>query len=102
MMTPVNDRELPRIECAKCGRWTKKIVVDVERVDWVSGLAIGFWAVFFPSRRTREFQCQHCGKTFVLSASPMLRRDKVVGLVLFSLCGVMVLLAIWLIFLGGR
>jgi DNA-directed RNA polymerase subunit RPC12/RpoP len=93
-----SDPRQPEVACPKCGKSTRKIVVDVERIDWPSAFFIGLWALLFSSRVSREFQCQHCGKTFAMKHPPMTGRDRLIGLCLLSFCGMMIVAVAWLIF----
>lgn len=93
-----SDLRRPDVQCPKCGKSTRKIVVEVERVDWPSAFFIGLWALLFSSRVSREFQCQHSGKTFPTKHPPTTGRDRLIGLCLLSFCVMMIVAVAWLIF----
>lgn len=90
------------IVCPRCGTNTKKIIVDVNRVDWASVPFVGFAAILFPSLSRKELQCDHCGKIFLPQAPPAKKGDHLIGFILAGFSLLMVGLVIWLLFFGMR
>ena len=73
---------------------TRKIVTDVRYTNWPLIFFIGMWAMFFPSAKSREYCCEHCGKTFPLDPPAMGKGGTLVGNILGGLailfCGAIV------------
>ena len=88
----------PEIVCPRCCKITKKIIVDVNRIDWASMLFVGFAAVLFPSLARKELQCEHCGKIFLTPPPPTKKSDRMIGFILAGFSLLMVGVVIWLVF----
>lgn len=57
------------IRCPKCKRDSRRIEVELSKIDWCLVFVIGLWAaVMFPPNRRKGFQCEHCGKIFLPKA----------------------------------
>lgn len=96
------ERTGPEIVCPSCRKCTKKIIVDVNRIDWASILFVGFAAVLFPSLARKELQCEHCGKIFQTPPPPTKKSDRLIGFILAAFSLLMVGLVIWIVFFGMK
>jgi hypothetical protein len=86
------------IECPKCQRDSRKLVVEMDRVDWRSVFLIGVLAaVMFPSNHRKEFQCEHCGNIFLPKPNPVDKSSRLIGILLGSFSILMVVLVIMLL-----
>lgn len=72
----------PGVDCHKCGRRTRRIVVDVHNVDIPSVLFFGVFGLAFSAKSGKVLQCQHCGKTFKPKLKPPSGRDRLIGAIL--------------------
>lgn len=98
---PVKRTE-PDIVCPSCATSTRKIIVDVSRIDWASFLFVGFAAVLFPSLARKEIQCEHCGKIFLPPPPSAKKSDRLIGFILAGFSLLMVGLVLWIVFFGMK
>ena len=98
----LDEKTEPEIVCSGCCKITKKIIVDVNRIDWASILFVGFAAVLFPSLARKELQCEHCGKIFLTSPPSTKKSDRLIGFILAGFSLLMIGLVIWIVFFGMK
>ena len=96
------ERTGPEIVCPSCCTCTKKIIVDVIRIDWASILLVGLSAVLFPSLACKELQCEHCGEIFLPPPTPAKKGDRLIGFILAGFSLLMVGLVIWVVFFSVK
>lgn len=97
-----DERTEPKIICPSCRKMTKKIIVEVSRIDWASILLIGVAAALFPSMARKELQCEHCGKVFPTPPPQSEKSDRLIGYVLAGFSLLMVGLVILIVFFGMK
>ena len=100
MKTKPPERIGSEIVCPACGKSTRRIIVEVSRVDWASIPFVGLAAILFPSLARKALQCDHCGKIFQPPPPPATMGDRLTGLILLGISLLMVGLVIWLVFFG--
>lgn len=87
-----------RVRCRKCGEVTQKIVMDIAHINWPLVYFLGFWAIFFPAILSKEYHCEHCGKTFPVAPPPLDRggriAQRILGWLAFLFCGAVLYLVI--------
>jgi hypothetical protein len=98
----LDEKTEPEIVCPSCCKITKKIIVDMNRIDWASILFVGFAAVLFPSLARKELQCEHCGKIFLTSQPSTKKSDRLIGFILAGFSLLMIGLVIWIVFFGMK
>ena len=95
MTVETGSAESSMVNCPKCNQSSRKLIVDVDRVDWLKFLLIGFWAALIcPSNRRKGFQCEHCGNIFLPKPVPKKKSDRVIGVLLCAFPILMVVILI--------
>jgi hypothetical protein len=87
------------IICPKCGKPTKRIVVETDHPTNLTELLFEDPAI---ARHRKAFQCEHCSKTFLPPLPPIKKADRVIGMILAGFSILVIALVVWVVFFGMR
>ena len=88
-----------KASCPKCKGETKRIEIEIDRLEWGRVWLLGVWAGFFPGK-DRALVCEHCGEVFARTEITNRTTNRITGICL-ALVSIACVLAAALLLLAG-